>query len=404
MQKLDASQYVSQFLKWQKSDKRGEPEWMKFWEEERRKRRSWYKKKLSRENIENLTEKDFATLIKELWATLIWSNKDYKVKKLLDDNTFPKIKEALKDLLYGSESLDKRWDKFRASIKGLGPSSMSEILTFSDPDKYGIVNLKPLSLLPVLGVISESEFKKYSYYSLNGKRYANLLDNLSKVRQVLQKRGFKNADFIDTDFFIAYLFYNVFELYRERDKAGKIQKAIEDSKPAEELIKPIAKELLAKIKTHEEAVCILLKLGLLLGFDTYTPDKSKRAYGKPLSEYATLKELPPFTHEDFLKTVKEIDVIWFKEEFPEMCFEVEHTTGVALGLLRLYHVRRFNAGLYIVAPKKIETKYATEINKEPFRQIKNRYNFRSYEDLVEFYSLLEHYSQVKEKFLEKRDL
>lgn len=403
MNKINASQYVDKFLKWLKSDKKGEPEWMMDWEEERKKRRAWYSKKLSKKGINSLTEEDFAKLIKELWATLIWSNKDYKVKKLLEDNSFPKIKEELKDLLYGMQSLDKRWDKFRISIKGLGPSSMSEILTFADPDKYGIVNLKPLSLLPILGVISESEFKKYSYYSLNGKRYVSLLANLSKIRQILQKYGLKKADFIATDFFIAYLFYNVFELYRERDKAGKIKKAIEDSRVVEKSVKPIVKKSLIKIKSHEEAECILLRLGLLLGFDTYTPDKSKKAFGKFLSEYATLKELPPFTHEDFLKTVKEIDVIWFKDEFPEVCFEVEHTTGVALGLLRLYHIRRFNAGLYIVAPKKIGTKYVTEVNKEPFRQIKNRYKFRSYKDLADFYSLTKHYSQAKEGFLEKRE-
>ncbi len=404
MNKISASQYVSQFLKWQKSDKKGEPEWMKGWEDERKRRGAWYKKKLSRRNIDSFTEKDFEKLIKELWATLIWSNKDYKVKKLLEDNGLPKIKQALKHLLHGSDSLDKRWDTFRATVKGLGPSSMSEILMFFDPNKYCIVNLKPLSLLPVLGVLSESEFKKYNYHSLNGRRYVSLSDNLSKVRQVLQKHGLKNADFMDTDFFIAYLFYNVFKLYKERDKAGKIKKALGVDREVEKPVRQITKKRVANIKSHEEAECILLKLGLSLGFDTYTPDKSIKAFGEPLSKYATLKDLPPFTHEDFLKTVKEIDVIWFKDEFPEMCFEIEHTTGVALGLLRLYHVRKFNAGLYIVAPKKIETKYTTEVNKEPFRQIKNRYKFRSYEDLVEFYSLVKHYSRAKERFLEERNL
>lgn len=401
MQKIDTSQFVPQFLEWRKSDKEGE---FKSWEEERKRRKAWYEKKLGRESIDSLTEEDFEKLIKELWATLIWSNKDYKVKKLLKDNGFPKIKEALKHLLYGSDSLDKRWDTFRAAIKGLGPSSMSEILAFSNPDKYGIVNLKPLSLLPVLGILSESEFKKYAYYSLNGKRYVSLLDNLAKVRQVLRKHGLGKADFIDTDFFIAYLFYNVFELYRERDKAGKIKAALGAGEEPMEPVRQAAKKPLVKIETHEEAECILLKLGLLLGFDTYTPDKSKEAFGESLSKYTTLKDLPPFTHEDYLKTVKEIDVIWFREEFPEMCFEVEHTTGVALGLLRLYHVRRFNVGLYIVAPKKVETKYTTEVSKEPFRQVEDRYKFRSYEDLAKFYSLVEHYSQVKKWFLEVRDL
>jgi len=29
-----------------------------------------------------------------------------------------------------------------------------------------------------------------------------------------------------------------------------------------------------------------------------------------------------------LDTIKHIDVIWFQDEFPVCCFEIEHTTGV----------------------------------------------------------------------------
>lgn len=203
---MDISSYVPGFIKWLKSDKSDSPDWMLGWEEERDKRRSWYKENLGPDNILNLNEESFSKLIKDLWATLIWSNKDYKVKKLIEDNSLPKIKEHLNLLLYGTEPLDKRWDYFRKSIKGFGPSSMSEILAFSNSNKYGIVNLKPLSLLPVLGVISENEIQKYTYNSLDGKKYADLLEILSKVRELLQNYGLPNADFIDTDFFIAYLF------------------------------------------------------------------------------------------------------------------------------------------------------------------------------------------------------
>lgn len=400
MKKIEIPQYVSQFLDWMKSDKVKGPG-MKGWEEERQIRRRWYKEKLNNDKIDNLSEEDFGKLIKDLWATQIWSNKEYKVKKLLSDNNFQKIKNSLKDLLYGLDELENRWDTFRAKIKGLGPSSMSEILAFSNPEKYGIINLKPLSLLPVIGVITETELKEYNYYSLNGKRYVSLLNILSKVKQVLNQNGLQTADFIDTDFFIAYLFYNVFELYKERDKEGKIKEALGSESEIEEkkLEISMTKEP-SKILAHEEAEYFLLRLGLLLGFDTYTPDRSKVAFGETLSKYTTLKDLPPFTHEDFLRIVKEIDVIWFKDEFPEMCFEVEHTTGVALGLLRLYHVRKFNPKLFIVAPKEVRTKYDVEVNKEPFRQMQEKYSFRSYEELSNFFALAESYINSKEIFLE----
>lgn len=404
MNNVDASKYVSQFLVWIKSGKATHADGTTGWEEERTKRRNWYHEKLSKEKIDTLTEEDFGTLIKDLWATLIWSNKDYKVKKLLEDNPFPKMKSSLKDLLYGSEPTEKRWDNFRASIKGLGPSSMSEILAFSNPDQYGIINLKPLSLLPVIGIIAETELKKYSYNTLNGSRYVKLLETLTSVRNILRKNGLPEADLIDTDFFIAYLFYEVFGLYKERDKASKIEDTLgikrETGRTKEEDQAIRLHPTTVKIQNHEEAECILLKLGQLLGYDTYTPDSSSVAYNESLSKYATLKQLPSFTHEDFIRTVKEIDVIWFEQDFPVMCFEVEHTTGVTSGLLRLYQIRRFDAKLFIIAPRDVNKKYEIEVTtKEPFRSVKDKYCFRSYEELSDFYTLAEKYYISKENFL-----
>lgn len=395
---MDTEYYVSQFMDWVKKDPEG-----KNWGEERKARRSWYRKHLTPKGVKNLTEKDFGHLIKNLWATGIWHNKDYKVKKLIGDNGLDKIKRNLHELLYGNEPTDKRWDIFRKNIKGLGPSSISEILAFFDPSKYAIVNLKPLSLLPALGIISETEIKKISYHNIDGRRYKKILGYLDKVKNVLQEHGLKDADYIDTDFFIAYLFYHVFELQHQRDKDTKVRKFLgiqkeEDQKPPRAFVPQTEKEF-AKIVSHEGAELILLKLGKLLGYDTYTPDKSKHALGEDLSEHATLKEIPQFTLPDLMDTIKMIDVIWVEEEFPVACFEVEHTTGVASGLLRLFQLRKLSSGLYIIAPEEVRSKFATEIRKDPFRQDKERYDFRSYEELMSFYRLAESYFRVKNAFL-----
>jgi len=155
---------------------------------------------------------------------------------------------------------------------------------------------------------------------------------------------------------------------------------------------------LESILSHEEAQIALLQTGNLLGFDTYTADRSKECRGIRLGDLAGLKEISPFTLERLLKTVREIDVIWFKEEFPRYCFEVEHTTGVRDGLLRLYQIRDLSTKFFIVAPQDVILKFKTEIQKDPFYRIKERYEFKTYEELFLLHNAVVKYDEQKNRF------
>jgi hypothetical protein len=151
--------------------------------------------------------------------------------------------------------------------------------------------------------------------------------------------------------------------------------------------------------THGEAEGLLLRLGNMLGFDTYTPDKApKTKEGEELGNLCTLKEIPQFTYPEILNTVKQIDVIWFKNKYPKYCFEVEHTTDITKGLLRLYHLKELNASLFIVAPSSKRSKFEFEIRKDPFNQMKERYIFRTYTQLLELYDCAQKFIPIKGKF------
>jgi hypothetical protein len=79
---------------------------------------------------------------------------------------------------------------------------------------------------------------------------------------------------------------------------------------------------------------------------------------------------------------------------------VEHSTNVTQGLLRLYQIRRFtDARFLIVAPAKVEHRFRSEANKDPFHQIKDRYTFKSYDDLSAFFHSAKAYHSQKEVFL-----
>jgi hypothetical protein len=363
------------------------------WEQDRKNRTELIQKLLSKENVVNLTEENFSKIIKTLWATDIWTNKDYLITKLLKDNTFQRLREELNELIYGTDPLEKRFDRFKGSIKGLGPSSITEILLFASPDNYCIWNDKPKNILPFLKI--ELLHEKVYKYQIDGSDYVKCISVLSLLRDELRKSGFEKADFIDVDFFLAFIFYEVYEKQPKQEREKKAEAKISEVHVPEVELPRIEIDKLG----HTDVQGILLELGNLLGYDTYIADPSKTYKGKTLGDLSTLKEIPQFTYQRLLDTVKNIDVIWFEEEFPKFCFEIEHTTGVTLGLLRLYQIRKItDAKFLIVAPEEIISKFQTEISKDPFHQIRERYIFRSYHQLVDMFRCALTYHKLKDKF------
>jgi len=200
----DLKTHIANFTGWLKAGAGDVPTWQK----ERKERLAWYRNHLAKDKIAKLTREDVATLIKALWATNFWKNKDYKAGQFLKDNGLDKLRLSLETLLHGNEPIEKRRDEFRAPVKGLGPSSVSEILTFSDPQQYSLINLKPYEVLPRIG-FSLGTVK-------DGKSYKRAVEEIGKVKLLLSESGLRDADFIQTDFFIAYLFSEVFNLQHKR--------------------------------------------------------------------------------------------------------------------------------------------------------------------------------------------
>lgn len=98
-----------------------------------------------------MSEDEFLEYISKLWSMLIWGNKKYVVDKLIADNGFTALKKQLADLLYGINPIEKRWDIFLNSVKGMGPATISELLTYANPQEYVIFNKTIDSLFWVLG-------------------------------------------------------------------------------------------------------------------------------------------------------------------------------------------------------------------------------------------------------------
>ena len=102
-------------------------------------RRTFYQS-FTKDKILGMSEEDFLEYMSKLWSMLIWGNKKYVVDKMIADNGLDNLKKQLVEFLYGSASTEKRWNSFLKSVKGLGPASISELLTYVNPQEYVIFN------------------------------------------------------------------------------------------------------------------------------------------------------------------------------------------------------------------------------------------------------------------------
>jgi len=152
------------------------------------------------------------------------------------------------------------------------------------------------------------------------------------------------------------------------------------------------------IDSHEAAEYFLLELGRMFGCLTYTADQAASYKDKRLGEIALLNQIPSFAGERDLGSAREIDVIWFGEdENPKCCFEVEHTTDVVKGLNRLAQLQHLNVKFFIVAEENKRSKFEIEMQKYPYRRMRNRYIFVSYGELARLFEKAVPFYQLKNK-------
>lgn len=155
--------------------------------------------------------------------------------------------------------------------------------------------------------------------------------------------------------------------------------------------------------THSDIQAKLILVGSYLGYRTYTPDKSKNSIYGVLGELCSESEVPersiPRMH---LDTVKFIDVIWLDDEgFPTHGFEVEHSTDITKGLLRLFQIHKLRIKMFIIAAEESRTKFQKEVSKNPFHTVKEEYIFKNYDDLDEFFESVKSFTNIQRRFLNK---
>ena len=147
----------------------------------------------------DLDESGFRELFKNLWASGMWGNKDYRTNTILEENGIEKIRISLNDLLYGSDPLETRFDNF--NIKYLGMASITEIMSIISPNKYTLWNNKTRKFLQKLDTdhIPRGAFKPAK---MPGSDYVKCNEIMMEIAGMLVSEEYENKG-LDLDLFVA---------------------------------------------------------------------------------------------------------------------------------------------------------------------------------------------------------
>lgn len=124
---------------------------------------------------------------------------------------------------------------------------------------------------------------------------------------------------------------------------------------------------------HTEIQWVLLTLGAEMGLDVWVArnDRSRAWKGAKLGELPRMaQKLPTQFNEATTRTVELIDVLWLKGNSIVAAFEVECTTSIYSGLLRMSDLLALQPNLdiklYLVAPEERRDKVEQEILRPTF--------------------------------------
>ena len=190
-------------------------------------------------------------------------------------------------------------------------------------------------------------------------------------------------------------------LYKVEDRLGKkrIERVVSIPEPesvADNSVNDAAANVEAKSTTtrHTEIQFELAELGAGMGLDVWIArnDRSRIWNGKPLGMLSrVIDEMPTQFNAATQRTIELIDVLWLKGNSIVAAFEVECTTSIYSGLLRMSDLLALQPNLdiklYLVAPDERAEKVELEIRRPSFdlrpKPLAGACGFLSFSQLME---------------------
>lgn len=212
-----------------------------------RNERMQYYQGWTKERIKKMTSDEFVEYIGKLWSMIVWGNKKYIADKIIEINGFDKVKKYLIDLLYGNNDIERRWNDFYNNIKQIGPSSMSELLSYINPNEYVICNKVTCECFKYLGV----EKVPTHNYQYTGTNYKRLCDIGKQIQQEMLKEEISNVNLLLVD----YMFWDIVYPMAKKKVEQVIEEEIQIEKDTKQFI-------------HSDIINQIVEIGQWLGFES----------------------------------------------------------------------------------------------------------------------------------------
>jgi hypothetical protein len=127
------------------------------------------------------------------------------------------------------------------------------------------------------------------------------------------------------------------------------------------------------LRESHQVQAIIARMGAQMGFRIWIPKSDRAIVINELSKdlRSSFLEALPLNYDDTtLRTIEQIDVIWLKGRSMARAFEIEHTTAIYSGLLRMADLLALQPNmdirLHIVAPAEKRDKVLREIKRPVF--------------------------------------
>jgi EVE domain len=174
-----------------------------------------------------------------------------------------------------------------------------------------------------------------------------------------------------------------------RTETGEVE--VEVPEREETKFEPVESE--REVRASIQMQANVVRLGAILGFNVWLPpsDRTRVSEALPAQHRDKLVTTLPLNYDTAtLKTIENIDVIWLERRSIAHAFEVEHTTAIYSGLLRMADLLalqpRIQISLHIVAPASRREQVRREIVRPVFSVLEGgamaeRCSFLSYDAL-----------------------
>jgi len=350
-------------------------------------RREWFEKQM--ENVRLLLRKDALDRLSVEDARRIYDEMSVGGPKLYPktyiENGLDKIKTALRYLLYGDDPLAERFYNFAGNseseyrLNGLGRAFASTALHLSDPTRFAIWNGAVDGGLKSLGMLPKRERGEHI-----GETYVKTTEVLKGLQA---KCGFEDLSIVDE--FLQLIHHGTIgvDIFKEEPFIPEALEEIPSLERADDY--------------HLRNQYLLVRIGRARKYDVWVAanDRGKSYQGENLSDL-TLDELPQFAGPTVRRIARSIDVIWFKKRAaqPVCFFEIEHSTPIYSGLLRLNDVKIDYPipQAYIVGPKDRKKLFERQIERRTFMysELSDVCQFLNYEDVNELWKSHEKINEI----------